>query len=245
MSNNILEPIPSNLNDYLLKYNKVTLSSTTPSAPGGSTNITFQMDGFGNISAYSSGGASAGTVTSVSTTVANGIAATVTNPTTAPVIALSLGDITPNSVGTNAITVGGNGPINFGYQGTGYLGYVGGAQNFLSFNGNGPVGNFSGILGMYGGGHLQTGSTEDLTFQVTNFGGTGTFFFNMSGVTAASITGTGAATFATLALTSPITATSATAGAATALPATPLGYVEATLTLSGTPTVVKIPYYTV
>lgn len=70
MSNNILEPIPSNLNDYLLKYRVITLSNTTPAAPGGNTNITFQMDGFGNISAYSS---SSGASLSLKTNgVANG-----------------------------------------------------------------------------------------------------------------------------------------------------------------------------
>lgn len=53
MSNNILEPIPASLNDYLLKYNATVLSDTTPSAPNGSTNVTWQRDQFGNVSAYS------------------------------------------------------------------------------------------------------------------------------------------------------------------------------------------------
>lgn len=51
MSNNILEPIPANLNDYLLKYNATTLSNTTPAALPSTTNVTFQKDAFGNISA--------------------------------------------------------------------------------------------------------------------------------------------------------------------------------------------------
>jgi hypothetical protein len=48
-----------------------------------------------------------------------------------------------------------------------------------------------------------------------------------------------------LALTASVTASSASAGAASALPATPLGYVEMTVTIAGTPTVVKVPYYSV
>jgi hypothetical protein len=244
MSNNILEPIPSNLNDYLLKYNKVTLSSTTPAAPGGSSNVTFQMDGFGNISAYSSGGASAGTVTSVSTTVANGISATVTNPTTTPSIALALGDITPNSVTANGVVVANLGSLLFGYQNTGVLAYGGGSNNVVSLNGS-PDGNF--FLGMQGGGHLQTGGIESLHFNVTNLSGAmGSFIFSGNNTTIFTIDGgSGLVTAGSLALTATTTATSATAGAATALPATPLGYVEVTLTLAGTPTVVKLPYYSV
>lgn len=51
--NNILEPIPANLNDYLLKYNTTVLNDEVPAAPDGSTNVTWQSDQFGNISAYS------------------------------------------------------------------------------------------------------------------------------------------------------------------------------------------------
>lgn len=58
MSNNILEPIPASLNDYLLKYNATVLSDTIPAAPSGSTNITWQRDQFGNVSAYATAGGS-------------------------------------------------------------------------------------------------------------------------------------------------------------------------------------------
>jgi hypothetical protein len=53
----------SNLNVALRDFPVVTLNDTLPAAPSGSTNITWQFDVFGNISAYSasSGGGSAGT----------------------------------------------------------------------------------------------------------------------------------------------------------------------------------------
>lgn len=56
MNNNILEPIPEGLRDYLLKYEQTTLNNDTPAAPDGSTNISWQLDQFGNISAYVEGG---------------------------------------------------------------------------------------------------------------------------------------------------------------------------------------------
>ena len=46
-----------------------------------------------------------GTVTSVSVTTQNGIGATVANSTTTPAITLNLGNITPNSVTTNGLTL--------------------------------------------------------------------------------------------------------------------------------------------
>jgi hypothetical protein len=50
-------PIPTNLRDYILKYENVNLNSTTPVAPGGKANVAWQSDEFGNISAnVSSGG---------------------------------------------------------------------------------------------------------------------------------------------------------------------------------------------
>lgn len=56
MSNNILQPIPQTLNNYLLQNGDTVLSDTTPAAPSGSSNVTWQFDQFGNISAYSTGG---------------------------------------------------------------------------------------------------------------------------------------------------------------------------------------------
>lgn len=54
--NNILEPIPPYLRDYLLKYDGAELSNTLPAAPDGATNVQWQMDGFGHISANYTGG---------------------------------------------------------------------------------------------------------------------------------------------------------------------------------------------
>lgn len=68
--NNILEPIPASLNDYLLKYNKTTLSNTTPAALPSTTNVNFQKDQFGNISACVAGGGTA--LTLKTNGVANG-----------------------------------------------------------------------------------------------------------------------------------------------------------------------------
>lgn len=253
MSNNILEPIPASLNDYLLKYNATVLSDTTPAALGGKTNVTWQKDGFGNISAcIAAGGASIsletngvanGSQSLLNLAGANGLSLTDNGTGT---VTLGLGAISPSSISTvgaasvGAMAIVNNGPTTFGYQLTGFMGYAGGGMNSFSFNG-GSV-DLANILGIWGGGSLQTGQNEDLHFNVTNHSGTmGSYLFNAEGTTVASISGTGLITGANLALSSATTATSATAGAATALPIAPLGYVE--ISVNGT--TVKIPYYTV
>lgn len=65
MGNNILQPIPQTLNQYLQAFGETVLSNTTPAALGGTSNVTWQFDQFGNISACvaaSTAGGSVGTV---------------------------------------------------------------------------------------------------------------------------------------------------------------------------------------
>lgn len=232
MSSNILEPIPSALNDYLLKYSKTFLSNTTPSAPSGNTNVTFQKDGFGNISAY--------------TPTASGGAP---NPGTLNSLYKSdgAGGWTISSFSDNGSTVS---ATNLPFQAQqlislSYISIPGGffagpsaidpTYNIVSIKGNTATHNDTRILGgkatdpnMY----LDTPSAGVFTFRAGSDTPIGTLSSSLF-------------TAPALALTASTITTSATAGAATALPVTPLGYVEATITISGTPTVVKIPFYAV
>lgn len=73
-------------------------------ASGGGTASFLRADGTFAVPS----GTSAGTVTSVSVTSANGISSTVTNPTTTPAISLSLGAITPTSVAATGTVTGSN-----------------------------------------------------------------------------------------------------------------------------------------
>ena len=63
--------IPNNLREYLSTFGSHTnLNDTTPAAPSGDTNVTWQEDEFGNISAYvpTSGGGGGGNTTSTALT---------------------------------------------------------------------------------------------------------------------------------------------------------------------------------
>jgi hypothetical protein len=59
-SNTAALPIPTNLRDYILKYENVNLNDTVPASPGGSTNVAWQRDEFGNISANVTSGGGGG-----------------------------------------------------------------------------------------------------------------------------------------------------------------------------------------
>jgi len=214
-SNNILEPIPSNFVDYLLKYPVVTLSDTVPAALEGTTNITWQLDGFGNVSACAA--ASEG-VTTVSVVTANGVSGTVANPSTTPEITLQLGDITPTSVTINTSEVP--------------------ALNIISSNGTGAQLDLNAVNG---GGHgwfiISVGESGDGPIAPNSLG----FFDQSSSLLALELSDIGAQIAGILALPTSTVATSATAGAASALPVTPLGYLE--IIVNGT--TVKLPYYSV
>jgi hypothetical protein len=206
--NNILEPIPSNLISYLKKYEVVTLSSTTPPALTNTTNVTFQMDGFGNISACVAAGV--GGVTAVSVATANGISGTSSGGTT-PALTLSLGAITPSSISLDTTTNAGLLIANTS-AGSNAWAVVADASGGLGFN----LSSFGTVLNLNTGGISQFSLPLKANAGLTINGGVFT-------------------------LQAPTTATSATAGTATALPSLPLGYVE--IVIAGT--TVKLPYYSV
>jgi len=53
MSSAFLNPIPANLDTFIKRNGTNTiLNSSTPAAPSGNTNVTWQFDQYGNISAY-------------------------------------------------------------------------------------------------------------------------------------------------------------------------------------------------
>lgn len=227
MSNNILEPIPPSLNNYLLKYNSTTLSSTTPSAPGGNTNVTFQKDGFGNISAYvptSSGGgaptpgvanalyksdgAGAWTQSSFSDNYGTGFTTAFSS------LSFSAPQLTIN-VGSGLKPFSGN-------------------YGCLTFNGA-TDGTAIGIFGD------STSVDKTMYFDMPQ---TGTFSYRISVSGTPTLVANLSSTLLTVpnvALSAATSTTSATAGAATALPATPQGYL--TVNINGTDR--KIPYYAV
>ena len=108
--------------------------------------------------------------------------------------------------------------------------------------GTGNGAGLPGVIGLFNGTASNfvwnTNTTNDMFFGTPVSGGN-----VAAGVgSTASIDHLGNATFATLALTAPVIAGSATAGAAAALPATPLGYLEIASTGG---TIVKLPFYAV
>lgn len=263
MSNNILEPIPPNLNDYLLKYNATTLSDTTPEALDGATNVTWQMDGFGNISACVAGGGggssvgTAGQVQMVGNTAGSFAASQITdNGTTVQIGATTIPSLligntgTLGSIRTHASTSVNDDPTYIlldNGNGTEYA--------FASVAVNLPAGSIS-LAGWYGGmaiqGNVNIGTTTPLLGinardQASGQFGVGQNMFSVLAskqVTTWNNTlddGTGKLTAVNLAVSGATTATSATAGAATVLPVAPLGYLE--IGVNGV--TVKVPYYTV
>lgn len=130
---------------------------------------------------------------------------------TTPALTLALGAITPTTVTLDTTSNSGLKLIN---QGT--------AANFWNMEVDASGGLFLNLNG-FG--------------EVLNFNNGGLIIASLAFKANAGLTVNGGA----LTLQAPVTATSATAGAASALPATPLGYVE--IVIAGT--TVKIPYYSV
>lgn len=155
MSNNILQPIPQTLNNYLLQNGETVLSNTTPAALDGTSNVTWQLDQFGNISACvaaSSAGGSVGTagqIQMVGDTAGSFAASNLTDNGTS----VSLGGLLLTTGLNNNLILG---SLNLNP-----------AYNVLSLNGTN--GN-SGIMGLIGGvaasgdQNLYISSTVDIVF---------------------------------------------------------------------------------
>lgn len=220
MSNgNPLTPISKNLNVFLRENSLVTLSDTIPAAPEGATNVQWQMDQFGNISASTTGG---GLVLTLET---NGVA----NGSQSLLNLVAGNGITLVDNGTGMVTV--TGEVSAGPEFS--LQASNGAGGFITSGGGVTAATWNGDINVIGG-SVNAGS---------NLSAGGTIFFGTSisnDAGTATIDSSGNATFATLALTTPTITSSATAGSASALPAAPLGY----LSLAGAGgTTVKIPIY--
>lgn len=209
MSNNILQPIPQTLNNYLLQNGDTVLSNTTPAAPNGSANINWQLDQFGNISAYTSGSGGGGTPAGPAGTIqsTNGTAFTASSILDNGTLVTVSEPLALHGTGTpsfpNATPIGGV-----------YFDAGGNALNLLSATtaGTGQAGGY--LI------HRSSNGTDTPAI---------TFFVNSSGFTLQT----------PVLFNSQPSGTSATAGAATALPATPLGYWQTVINGVN----VSIPYY--
>lgn len=270
-TNNILQPVSTDFNIFVRENPSVFFNSITPAALPSTTNVTFQFDQFGNVSACvaASGGSSLsletkgvanGSQTLLNLAAANNVTLTDNGSGTVTVGSsvpganaqvpmtdgagnLVAGPITvfgSNLFATGNYVASGSIEINSGQAGF-YATTVNG-PNVLCFNSTGGAdftsisitgAQFNQDLVL----HLNTVNGGGFDFRIGNAGGT-------AYTTPVAITNT-LLTAPALALTASTLATSATAGAASALPATPLTYVEMTVTISGTPTVVKIPAYAV
>lgn len=272
-SNNILEPIPAALNDYLLKYNQTTLGDL-PAAPNGSTNVVFQKDQFGNISAYTSGGGSSITLetngaansSQVLLNLAAGANVTLTETGGTVTVASTGGGGSVGSAGQLQMV----GSTAGSFAASPLVDDVGGNTVFSS----GAIGAFGQLNGPF-----TSVATLDFAFDGARFIAWGASASDVAGLTFAGLSSdasitnvyltaspssiianiNGVAYFSlapslvtlgvsgtptlvdTLQITNPVSATSATAGSATALPATPEGYM--TITLAGVAR--KIAYYAV
>jgi hypothetical protein len=241
--NNILQPISPDFNIYARENASVYFNSSTPAAPSGNSNITFQFDQFGNVSAYFAAGGG-GNIPSVTNLLSGNGSGSAADSGIAPanVALLSAANAFTGANTFSAlqtfngnVTISPTNSLSFGASSLASLEVLKPGYNLLTFNG--VVG--AGSLGIYG----AIPSTTDFNLYLS-VPTSGTFEFRVNNVNAAVLSST-LLSAPSLALTASTVATSATAGAATVLPVAPLGYVEMSITISGTPTTVKLPYYSV
>lgn len=220
MDNNILQPISPDFNVFARENASVYFNSTTPPAPDGSTNVTFQFDQFGNVSAYTSGGGGGG-----GSSVGTAGQIQMVGSTAGSFAASSLTDTGTGLFADEGFTVTGN------YQSTVPSSttvdwYAGTARIVATGPDSSTTGSFE-IIAIAGDG---TGFSSYFSATPTNVV-LGSQFCTVNSLTVNSL----------LNLAGLTTATSATAGVATALPLTPAGYVE--VSINGT--AMKLPYYEV
>lgn len=235
MSNNILQPISPDFNVYARENASVYFNATTPAPLSGQTNVTFQFDQFGNVSACvtaSTAGGSVGTagqIQKVGATAgsfaASGLTDDGTTITSSEVLSV------PN--GTRQAPA-----IGFTGFGTGMYSPGGGLLAFTIGTLTTQVDNSqqNSILDSMVRGWSGDPASQAMDAGISRVAANSIAFGNGGSGDA-----TAAVAFGTLSLTNSTTASSATAGAATVLPVAPLGYVE--ISVNGT--VVKVPYYTV
>ena len=268
MGNNILQPIPMTLNNYLLQNGQTVLSNTVPAAPEGATNVTWQFDQFGNISAYTEGGGGGGTasgpVNSIQTTDGDGNFTAVPNLLAEQIPSSTYASVTLSGNNANGLRLGfvaspadpnfyfdtlSEGNFQFRIGGTSPVvtiasGAVEISQSAITLTDAGTptfadsnIGAIwfsqgSNAIELFSSSNLGTGQSGGyLAFNSSNGVDTPTqtFFTNSTGFTLN----------VGLFLNGNSTSTSATAGGASALPATPAGYLD--IQINGTNA--KIPYY--